>query len=61
MVDNKKAAQVASTGTAPKTAFNGIHSTKPDPLLGWHSLAASVKPSRNERQSKRVWLKGGRK
>ena len=61
MTDNKKAAQVAGTGTASKTAFDSHNSTKPDPLLGWHSLGASVKPSHNDRQSKRVWQKGGRK
>jgi len=61
MSNNKKAAQVAGTGTASKTTCDSHNSTKPDPLLGLHSLAASAKPSRHERQSKRVWLKGGRK
>jgi len=60
MTDNKKP-HTAGTGTASKTTFDIHNSTKPDPLLGWHSLAASVKSSHNERQSKRVWLKGGRK
>lgn len=59
MTDNKKAAQVASTGTAQKTAFNGIHSTKTDPLLGWHSLAANAKKS-NDRTPKRGWKRNSR-
>ena len=51
---NKKAAQVAGTGTASNTAFNARHSTAHDPLKGWFDLA---KPSRN-RQQKRSWKRG---
>lgn len=51
---NKKAAQVAGTGTASKRAINEQHHTGSDPLLGWFNLA---KPSR-ERQQQRSWKRG---
>jgi hypothetical protein len=57
MNSDKKAAQVASTGTAQKQNTD-LHSATTDPLLGWHALA---KPSR-DRQQKKAWMmrkKGG--
>ena len=59
MTENKKAAQVASTGTASNTAIKNPNSSTVDPLIGWFELA---KPSR-DRQQKKAWLrkKGGRK
>ena len=54
MTNDKKAAQ-ASTRTAPKsTAVDSRDSTANDPLKGWYSLAAGVKPSR-QRKQKRGW------
>jgi hypothetical protein len=50
---NKKAAQVAGTGTASKTAFDSRNHTVPDPLIGCNL----AKPSRN-RQQKRSWQRG---
>ena len=41
---------------APKTTDSRNH-TATDPLTGWYSLGASVKPSRN-RQPKRSWKRG---
>lgn len=51
---NKKAAQVAGTGTASKTALDNCNHTGTDPLIGWFNLA---KPSR-DRQPKRSWKRG---
>lgn len=56
MTDNKKAAQVAGTGTASKIAFNGEHCTACDQ----RSFAPSgdddnQKPSRQNRRQKRGW------
>ena len=59
MTNNKKAAQVAGTRTASKTTFNATDSTKPDPLLGWLSLAANAKQS-NDRTPKRGWKRNSR-
>ena len=59
MADKKKAAQVAGTRTASKTTFNATDSTKPDPLLGWLSLAANAKQS-NDRTPKRGWKRNSR-
>lgn len=54
MSDNKKAASGA-TGTASKTANDkGDFTPSIDPLKGWYSLAAGVKPSR-QRKQKRGW------
>ena len=53
---NKKAAQVAGTRTASKTAFDSRNHTGSDPLIGWFNLA---KPSRN-RQTKRGWKRNQR-
>lgn len=53
MTDNKKAASGA-TGTASKTANDKGDFTPIDPLKGWYSLAAGVKPSR-QRKQKRGW------
>ena len=61
MTIDKKAAQVASTGTASNNTIDKPHSTKADPLQGWYSLGAGVKPSRTERTQKRGWQKGARK
>lgn len=55
MTEKKKAAQVAGTGTAQKTKQCNSHITGNDPLMGWYSLSACVKPSRNNRQQKRGW------
>jgi hypothetical protein len=43
----------------PKTT-DSRNSNATDPLLGWYSLAASVKTSRNERQQKRAWKRNSR-
>ncbi len=59
MTDKKKP-HTAGTGTASKTTFDSCNSTKSDPLLGWHSLGANVKQSRNERQQKRAWKRNSR-
>lgn len=56
MSDKKKAAQVASTGTASKTTFDSRNHTATDLLIGWFNLA---KPSRN-RQKKRAWKRNCR-
>lgn len=56
MKSNKKAAQVAGTGTASKTTFDSCNHTGSDPLIGWFNLA---KPSRN-RQQKRGWKRNQR-
>lgn len=58
MTDNKKP-HTAGTVTASKTAFNDTHSTKTDPLLGWHSLAATAKRN-NDRTPKRGWKRNSR-
>jgi len=50
MTIDKKAAQVASTGTASNNTIDKPYSTKADPLLGFNL----AKPSRN-RQPKRSW------
>ncbi|MDD2742692.1 MAG: hypothetical protein PHV02_10480 [Rhodocyclaceae bacterium] len=57
MENNKKAAQVASTGTAQNNTIDK-HFTKTDPLQGWYSLGADVKPSRTERTVKKSWKRG---
>lgn len=54
MTDKKKATQVAGTGTASKTANDSRHSTKTDPLIGLHALAANVKAA----PAKRNWKRG---
>jgi hypothetical protein len=51
MAINKKAAQVAGTGTASNTTRDSRNSTASDPLKCWFDLA---KPSR-ERQQKSAW------
>ena len=53
---NKKAAQVAGTRTASKTAFDSRNHTGSDPLIGWFNL---TKPSRN-RQQKHGWRRKSR-
>jgi hypothetical protein len=59
MTDKKKP-HTAGTGTASKTTFDSRNFIKSDPLLGWLSLGASVKQSRNERQKKRGWKRDSR-
>jgi hypothetical protein len=59
MDDNKKAARLG-TGTASNTANDSHHSTKTDPLTGWYSLGAGVKPSRSERPPKRSWKRNNK-
>ena len=59
MTDKKKP-HTAGTGTASKTTFDSGNSTKSDPLLVWHSLGASFKQSRNERQQKRARKRNSR-
>ena len=57
MVDNKtdnKRAAWLDTGEASKTTFDNHNSTKPDPVLGWHSLAANAKKT-SYRQPKPNW------
>ena len=56
MSNNKKAAQVAGTGTASKYAFDNRNHTAIGQLIGWFNLA---KPSRN-RQQKRGWKRNQR-
>jgi hypothetical protein len=58
MTIDKKAAQVASTGTASNNTIDKPHSTKADPLQGWYSLGAEVKPSRPVRTIKKSWKRG---
>ena len=56
MTNNKKAAQVASTGTASKTAFNGDHCSASRVLSFQRSYADDTqKPSRQNRRQKRGW------
>lgn len=57
MADKKKP-HTAGTGTASKTTFDSRNDTGSDPLLGWFSLGASVKPSRTERTAKRGKQRG---
>ncbi len=57
MTDKKKP-HTAGTGTASKTTFDSHHFTGNDPILGWYSLSAGVKPSRTDRQQKRGWKRG---
>jgi hypothetical protein len=59
MDNNKKAARL-DTGTASNTATDSRHSTKTDPLTGWYSLGAGVKPSRSERTPKRSWKRNNK-
>lgn len=59
MTDKKKP-HTAGTGTASNRAINSRHDTGSDPLQGWYSLGASVKPSRNDRQPKRGWKRNSR-
>jgi hypothetical protein len=59
MERNNKAARL-DTGTASNTANDSRHSTKTDPLTGWYSLGAGVKPSRSERTPKRGWKRNSR-
>lgn len=56
MTDNKKAAQVAGTGTASKIAFNGEHCTASD-QRSFAPIGAddNQKPSRQNRRLKRTW------
>ncbi len=56
---NKKPWQAAGLRTASEK-HDTRNSTANDPLKGWFSLAANVKPSRN-RQQKRGWQRGGRR
>lgn len=60
MTIDKKKPHTAGTGTASKTTFDIGNSTKSDPILGWHSLGASFKKGRNERQQKRAWKRNSR-
>jgi len=53
---NKKKPHTAGTGTASKTTYDSLHSTKTDPLIGWFNLA---KPSR-DRQLKHSWKRGAK-
>ena len=56
MTNNKKAAQVASTGTASKTAFNGKHCSASGVLSSQQTYADDTqKPSRQNRRLKRTW------
>ena len=48
------------TGAASNTANDSLHSTKTDPLTGWYSLGAGVKPSRSERPPKRSWKRNNK-
>lgn len=59
MTIKQKVAQVASTRTTSKPTFDDTDFTKPDPLLGWHSLAAKAKQS-NDRTPKRGWKRNSR-
>ena len=59
MTDKKKP-HTAGTGTASNTANDSRHHTGIYPLLGWHFLAANVKPSRNDRTPKRGWKRNNR-
>jgi hypothetical protein len=54
----KKKAALAGTGTASNNTIDKPHSTKSDPLQGWYSLGAGVKPSRTERTVKKSWKRG---
>ena len=56
MTNNKKAAQVASTGTAQNTAFNGDHCNASS-IPSCRALTAddTQKPSRQNRRLKRTW------
>ena len=56
MINNKKAAQVASTGTASKTAFNGDHCNASS-IPSCRALTAddTQKPSRQNRRLNRTW------
>ena len=56
MTNNKKAAQVASTGAASKTAFNGDHCNVSS-IPSCRALTAddTQKPSRQNRRQKRTW------
>lgn len=53
MTNNKKAAQVASTGTASNNTLDKPNSTKANEMQGWYYLGADIKPSRTERTPKR--------
>ena len=56
MTNNKKAAQLASTGTASKTAFNGDHCSASRVLSFQQSCVDDTqKPSRQNRRLKRTW------
>lgn len=59
MDNNKKAARL-DTGTASNPAINKPYSTKADPLQGWYSLGAGVKPSRSERTVKKSWKRNNK-
>ncbi len=54
MTDNKKARN-GGDRASQKTFENLNHTGESDPLKGWFSLAASVKPSRTDRKAKRGW------
>jgi hypothetical protein len=56
MIHNKKAAQVASTGAASKTAFNGKHcNASITPSCRVMTVDDTQKPSRQNRRQKRTW------
>jgi hypothetical protein len=60
MTIDKKKPHTAGTGTASNNTIDKPHSTKTDPLQGWYSLGAGVKPSRTERTQKRGWKRNSR-
>ncbi len=41
-----------------KSEIIKANSTNPDPVAGWFSLAANVKPARTDRHQKRGWNRG---
>ncbi len=65
-MDNKKAPQ-ADTGKAQESIFDAKNNTtlnseqiqEVDPVVGWFSLGANVKPSR-ERTPKKSWTRGSK-
>jgi len=56
MTKNNKGRAPGKDAT-PKTADSRNH-TAADPLIGWYSLGAGVKPSRTERTAKRGKQRG---
>ncbi len=57
--NHKRPRQTGNLSAASKT-FDTDHSTANDPLRGWFSLAAGIKPSR-ARAPKRGWMRGVRR